>query len=149
MHDAGDRHAVFELFVDNAVAANHDRPGGRNSFGTAFENRAKDVELQCPLRESHDVERGLRIGPHRVDVAQGVCRRDLAEYVRVVDDGRKEINRVYNRQVRTKAEYSCIVGRLGPDDHVSVIELWKVVQHVHQVGWAELRRSTGRRHPLR
>ena len=96
-----------------------------------------------PFGKPDDVQRGDRVGAHRVDVAQRVGRGNLSEHVGVVHDRREEIDGVDDRQVRPQTKHSRIVGRLGADNHIGVIVARQLAQHVRQVGRAELGRSTG------
>ena len=73
----------------------------------------------------------------------------LTERIRVVDDRREEVHRVDDGEIRSKAEYSRIVGRLRADNQVRMFPRRKGVQNLQQVGGAELRRSTGCGHLLR
>ena len=149
MNDARDGHPVLQLFVDDAVAADDDGPGRSHALGPTPDDVGEHVEIKLPFRKPDDVEGRDRLAAHRVDVAQRVGGSDLAERVRVVHDRREEIDGVDDRQVVAQAEYSRIVGRLGSDDQIRMIERREAVQHVHQVGRAELRRSTGRGYLLR
>jgi hypothetical protein len=66
---------------------------------------------------------------------------DLAENVGIVHNRRKEIDRVDDGKIRPEAKYARVIGSFSSDDDVGVIKLGKAVQHVHQVGRAELSRS--------
>jgi hypothetical protein len=71
----------------------------------------EDVRIQR-LREGGDVEREQHLAAHRVDVAQGVGGGDGAEGVRIVDDRRKEIQRLDDRDVVREAIDSSVVRSL-------------------------------------
>src|SRR5439155_21636179 len=49
---------------------------------------------------------------------------------------------------RPQAKYSRVVAGFSPDEYIGVVKHGQAVQHVHQVGRAELGRSTGRPDPL-
>jgi hypothetical protein len=89
------------------------------------------------------------ISAHRVDVAQRIRRRDLAEDIGVIHNRREEIDGVHNRQIRPQAKYSRVVGCFSSDNQIGMFPLRQAVQHVHKVGGAELRRSTRGGHLLR
>ncbi len=148
MHHAGDRHAVLQLFVDDGVPTDHHGARFPDPLGAAADDVAQNLEVQFALREPDNVQGRLRLAAHRIDIAQGVGRRDLAEHVRVVDDGRKEVHRIDDGEIRPETEYSRIVGRFRADNQVGRLERWEAVQHLQQVGRAELRRSTGGGNPL-
>ena len=149
MHHAGDRHPIFEFFVDDRVAADYNSSGLSGPLRAAADDLAQHLEVQLALRERDDIQRRLRLGAHRVDVTQRVGRRHLAENVRVVNDGREKVHGVDDGEIRPQAEYSCIVGRFRTDNHVGRFKRCEAVQHLQQVGRAELRRSTSGRDSLR
>src|SRR5206468_10379454 len=71
------RQSVFELRVDDCVAADNQRSGFMNFFLPASQNLAEDFERQLACGERHDVERGEWLATHRVYVGQRVGGRDL------------------------------------------------------------------------
>jgi hypothetical protein len=143
MHDTGHRHPVLELFIDDAVSAEDDGAGGSDPLGTAAEDVGEHTEIQLASRESDDIQCCHWVGAHCVDVAQGIGCSDLPEGVWVIDDWRKKIHGIHDRQVGPKAENSRIVGRLRADNQVRMFKRREAVQYLQQVGRAELRRSTG------
>ena len=66
----------------------------------------------------------------------------MAKTVRVIDDGREKIDGVDDREVGTQTIHPRVVGGFGSDQHVGVIKLRQAVQNLHEVGGAELGRST-------
>ena len=149
MHHTGDGHPVLEFFVDDRVATDHDGAGFSGPLRAAADDLAENLEVQLALRERDDIQRRLRLSAHRVDVTQRIGGRHLTENVRVVNDGRKEVHGVDDGEIRPQTEYSCIVGCFRTDNQVGRLKRWKAVQHLQQVGRAELRRSTSGRDSLR
>ena len=143
MNGAGDRHAEFDLFVDDAMAADHHGAAFLDFFGAAFENLAENFHVHFTLGEANDIEAGLGLPAHGVNIAQRIGRGNLAKGVGIVDNGREEVHGVDDSQVRTQTEHPGVVAGLGADQHVRVIiKLWQAVQNLHEVGGAELSSST-------
>ena len=99
--------------------------------------------LEPVLRERRDRERGQRTAAHRIDVADGVGRGDLAVDVRVVDDRREEIDGLHQRRPALPPVHTRIVR--GPEvDQDTVVGLrGDVTQHLSELASGEFARSTG------
>ena len=123
MNDAGDRHAVLDLFVDDAVAADDHRAALFDLIGAAFEDLAEDGDIHLALGKADDVHAGLGLAAHGVNIAQRVGRGNLAEEIGIVDDGREEVHRVDDRQVGAQTIHPGVVGGFGADQHVGIVEL--------------------------
>ena len=145
VNDSRHRHPVLELFIDDRVPADDHRPRCADPFGPAVDNVGEYVENQLALGESHDVQCRFRLRAHRIDVAQCIGGGDLAERVGVVYDRGKEVDGIDDGEIGPKAKHSRVVGRLRADNHVRVFKRRETVQHLQQVGRAELARSTSRR----
>src|SRR5688572_9163447 len=142
MNDSGDGHAVFDLFIDDAVTAYDDRATFPDFVGAAFEDFAQDLDVHLPLGKTDEIQTGLGLAAHSVDVAERIRRRDLPKGIGVIDNRGEEIDGVDDGKVRSQAKYSRVVRRLRPDQHIDVVELWQIVQNLHEVGGAELSGST-------
>ena len=142
MDDPGDRHAEFNFLVDNAVAADHHRAAFLDFVGAAFENFTENFDIHFPLGETDDVHASLGLAAHGINVAQRIGCRNLAEDVRIVDDGREKIHGVDDGQVGTQTIHPGVVGGFGADQHVGMMKLGQIVQNLHEVGGAELSSST-------
>ena len=142
MNDAGDRHAIFYFFVDDAVAADDHRAAFYNFVGAAFEDLTENGKVHLALGKTDDVHAGLGLAAHGVDIAQRIGRGNLPESIGIVDDGREKIHRVDDGQVGPQTKHPGVVGGFGADQHVGVFELRQVVQNLHEVGGAELSGST-------
>ena len=142
MNDPRDGHAVFDFFVDNAVASYNNRAALFDFIGAAFENLAKDFHLHLTLWEANDVHRRFGFSTHGVNVAQRIRGGDLTEDIGIVNDGREKIHRVDDGQIGTQTKYPGVVGRFRSDEHIGVVEFGQFVQDLHEVGWAELSGST-------
>ena len=149
MDHSGDCHAIFDFFIDDAVAADHNRAGLLDPLRPAFHDLAEDLDIHLALGKGDDVQRRFGLCSHRIDIAQRIGRGDLAEDVGVIHNGGEKINRIDDGQIRPKTIHSCVVGGLSPDNDIRMIKLGKAVQHLHQVGRAELGGSTCSRDLLR
>ena len=70
------------------------------------------------LRERDDVQRHQHLAAHRVDVAHRVGGGDRAVRVRVVDDGREEVDGLDDREVVAQAVDGGVVRAIEPDEEV-------------------------------
>ena len=138
----GDRHAEFNFFIDNAVAADDHRAAFFDFIGAAFEDLTQDLDIHFALGEADDVHAGLGLAAHGVNIAQRVGRRDLPEDIGVIDDRREKIDRVDDRKVGAQSIHPRVVGGFGADEHVGIFELGQLVQNLREVGGAELCGST-------
>ena len=73
------------------------------------------------LRESRPGPAPKWAAAHGVDIAQRVGGRNLAEDVGVVDDGRKEIDRLDERQLGRELIHAGVVGCIEADQHVGIM----------------------------
>jgi hypothetical protein len=145
VHDARDGHAKLRLRIDDAVATNDDGSSFAYAFGPSPDDVTQNAQVQFAFGKGHDVQRGPGFRSHGVDIAEGVCRRDLTEGIWVVDDGREEIDSVDNGQVPSNAEDSGVVICFRADDHIRVLEAWQAAQDFFEITGAELGGTTCRR----
>ena len=80
------------------------------------------VETQLVIRKADNVHRGRWISAHRVDVAQTVGRGNLSVQVGIIDQGRKEVERLQDQQVVAQAEDPGIARTVGTDQKIGVLE---------------------------
>ena len=66
-------------------------------------------------------QRSERTAAHGVNVAESVRRGDLPEDVRVVDDGREEIDRLDQRLIGRDLIHSGVVGVVEADQNIGVV----------------------------
>jgi hypothetical protein len=102
------------------VAAEHRDAGRRGDRAAAGEDLLEDRGVQRVDRKGRDVERRDRFPAHRVDVAERVRGGDPAEVVRVVDDGREEVDRLDEREIVAQAVDAGIVARSHAYEDVRV-----------------------------
>ena len=126
---AGHRHAVFDLFIGHAMAAD-DRDTGLARFRcAAAQDFTEHRAGQSGLRPADDIQRGLGRAAHRVDVGQRVGRGDCAVGERIVDDRREEIDRVDDRQIVAQTEHSGVVAGSDTDEQVGMSPEIKCREH--------------------
>ncbi len=83
-----------------------DKPAGQNSlqnFQIAF------------FRIADHRQRGKRARAHGIDIAERICRRDLSEGERIVNDGSKKIDRLHQRCIGRDLIHSGVVGVIEAD----------------------------------
>ena len=93
MDKAGDAQAVFGFVVLNGVSAGDDAAGLHRLVVTALQNLADGLQRQA-VGHTQKVHGQLGQAAHGIDIAEGVCRGDLAEQIGIVHNGRKEIYRL-------------------------------------------------------
>src|SRR5579859_2072973 len=109
MDQAGYGIAELCFFVADAVAAYYGASGFDHFGEAAGENALEDADVGL-VGETDEGHRGERLPAHGVNVAERVGGGDLAEGVGVVDDGRKEVDRLYERLVGRELIHSGVVG---------------------------------------
>ena len=140
---SGDGVPEFDFLILHGVAAKQ-----RDArFAQLVESAAKDFAdgpgLEALFRERGDRERGQRPAAHRVDVADGVGRGDLAVDVRVVDDRREEVDGLHERRSALPREHTRIVRGPEVDEDAVVGRGWDSAQHLSELACGEFARSTG------
>ena len=108
---AGDGEAVLGLLVVDRVPAGQLGAGLDDLLGAAAQHLGEmlHVQIDGPGDEVHGRQRPRA---HGVDVTQRVGRRQLAEPVRRVDDGREEVDRLHQAEVVGEARDGGVVARL-------------------------------------
>jgi len=98
------------------VTADDESAGFVHFVLSPTKNLSENRDRELARRKADDVERRERLTPHRVDVGEGVRRRDLAEAVRVVDDGREKVDGLHEREIVRQHEDPRVVEGLAADD---------------------------------
>src|SRR5262249_7663621 len=142
VNDAGDGHAELDLGIAHGVAADDDRAGRLTPLRTAAQNLTQPVEALLVVGEAHQVQGGLGRAGHRVDVAQGVRRRDLTVDERIIDDRWEEIDSLDDGDVVREAVHARIVVRLGADEQIRIGHFRQVAQDLRDPLSGELAGST-------
>ena len=101
------------------------------------------LEWRRAGRKSDDVQRREGLAAHRVHVREGVGGGDAAESVGIVDDWRKEIHRLNERDVVRDDKDSRVVERLAPDEQAWIIAMREWGQGAREVTRTHLGGSTG------
>ena len=140
--DAGDRHAVLGLGVVDGVAPEDGRAGEPRRLGAAAQDLSEQLHRELRDRPADEVQREERPRAHRPHVGERVRRGDAAEPVRVVHDGREEVDRLDDRLGVREPVDGGVVARLGPDERARVIDPGHVAQHLRQIRRADLAGST-------
>jgi hypothetical protein len=77
--------------------------------------------------------------PHGVDVGQRVRRGDLPELVRIVDDGREEVDRLHEREILPNEKDSGVVEAFATDDEPGVRVGWHASERLREISRAKCR----------
>ena len=138
MHEAGHGETVERLRALNGVAARDDRAGLIGLVVAAAQNILHGL-LRHAGRETHDIERELRLAAHGVYVAQRVRRRDLAEKERIVHNGREKVGRLHERGIFVEYINARIVALVVADDEAGVGMRPEAVEQPRERAGADLR----------
>ena len=114
---ADDCEPVLRLGVADRVASSQKAAGGTD-LGIGGGKDLREHLHRKLLRKCRDREREQRRAAHRKHVVERVRRRDRAVVARVVDDGRKEVERENQGALVVQAVHSRVVGRSEPDEQV-------------------------------
>jgi hypothetical protein len=76
------------------------------------------IERQLVRRKAGDGEAEDRRRAHRVNIGDGIRRRDLAEEIGIVDDRREEIDGLRDGRVADDAQHCSIVGGIRSDQKI-------------------------------
>ena len=97
-------------------------------------------------RHDRGRQRMTRHAAHREDVAQRMVGGDLAEHIRIVDEGAKKIDSLHQMAALTRCNHRRIVGRVEADDHIVAARRRKPRQRARQRSGADLRRAAAAAH---
>jgi hypothetical protein len=146
MDNAGDGVAELDLGVADGVAADDDGAGLLKAFDAALKNLFEPCQARVfVVGIADEVESGERLASHGVDVAEGIGGGDLAIDKGLVDDRRKEVDGLNERNLIGEAVDARVVVRFGADEKVRVVERRQVAQDLRDPLGGQLARSTGAR----
>ena len=135
--------AVLGFGVVDGVAAAHQGAGLAHGVGAALQDggghRSAQLLVECQQVECHQ---GLR--SHRKHVGQGVGRSYASELVRVVHDGREEVDGEDCRRVVAQPVDRRVVARLEPEQQARPLAVLRGVRGDHE-GVAQRPAAGGRR----
>ena len=137
MHKARDRQAVNWLRAVDGVAARDDRARLIGLVVAAAQNFTHGFVVHR-VRQTHDIERQLRLAAHRVHIAQRVRCGDLAVQKRVIDDRREKVRRLNDGRVVRYHIHARVVALIVADDEARVRVRAEAVQHLDERSRADL-----------
>jgi hypothetical protein len=124
------------------VATDDHRACCRGALGAPAQDRDQDLGRELVLGVGENVERSYRSSTHREDVAHRVGGADLAERVRIVDQRRKEVDGIDDRQIVLQAIDPGVVVAGGTGEQTRIGLRWKLRQNARQVTRTQLGGST-------
>ena len=145
--EAGHGEPVLRLLVLDRVAAGHLGARLLHLVEAAAQDLGEHVVAEL-RRPGHEVHRRQRPGAHGVHVRQRVGRGDRAEQVRVVDDGREEVDRLHQAEVVGHLRDGGVVPRLEETRELA-FGGGELIEDGLQVARTHLGRSTALRRVLR
>src|SRR4051812_17538574 len=97
MNDARDGVAKLDLSITYGVAPDDDCASFVKPLRAAVEDYAQQIQIELIVWKAHEVQPGLRLAAHRVNIAEGVRRRNLTVGKGIIDHRRKEIDSLHQR----------------------------------------------------
>ena len=98
VYKAGHGKTVFHPAVRNGMPACKAAAGFCHLFSAAAQNLAQNVQIHI-LWETDQIQRGLYLAAHSVDIAQGICGSDLPKGVWVIHHRREKVYGLHQRNV--------------------------------------------------
>ena len=129
-------------FTSSSVATDDERAGFVHFILATAQDFGEHRKRQLSHGEADDIERGDRLTTHGVDVGQRVGGGDLTEHVGVVDDRRKEVDRLHEGDVVGQRKDSRVVEGLAPHDKARIRDCRQSTQRLRQVTRTQLGGST-------
>src|SRR5438045_1734033 len=143
MDAAGDGEAVLRLAVEDGVATRNDGTGLSDLIGRTLEDPLQLCERRI-LRPRRDVQREQHLATHRVDVRHRVRRAYRARGVRVVDDGREEVEGLDDRRMGRDEIHGRVIGHIQADEQLrGSLLIAHRTQYLRQRARAQLGSSAG------
>jgi hypothetical protein len=142
MHFSDDGHPERRLDRIDGMAAQLETVRARGHLGGSPQDLTQHVKRHTVPRPADQVQGEQRRGPHRVDVAEGICGRYGSPGRRIVDDRREEIHGRHQSAVGRQPEHRRVISRSGVDKDPRVLDARQKAQDLRQFGSAELTRST-------
>ena len=143
MDAARDRESIFRLAIDDRVSACDDAA----RFGHLVDRPLEDslqLRERCVLRPGGDVQTEEHLATHRVHIRHRVRCADRARGIGVVDDRRKEVKRLDDRDIRRDEIDGGVVGDIEADEELRGTSLRAHrTQDLRQRAGAQLRPSAG------
>ena len=118
-HDSCDCQSVLGLFIVNRVATNDQDSCFFCFYLPTLENPCDHVRAELP-REGCNIQRGKGSPTHGVNIAQGICHRDLAVIERVVDNRCEEVEREYESDAFVYPVDGRVISGFESDQHVRI-----------------------------
>ena len=131
------RQAVDGLGPVDGMPAGDDRPR-LVGLGVAAPQDLVYRVLVHGFGQAHDVQRGAGLAAHGVHVAQGIGRRDLAEEIWVIHDGREKVRGLHQGHLVGDYIDAGIVAFVVAHDEPGVVVGFKALQHAGQRARAHL-----------
>ena len=119
VNKAGHGKAVFYPVVRDGMPACKAAAGFCHLFSTAAQNLAQHIQVHI-LREADQIQCGLHLAAHGVDIAQGVCGSDLPKGIGVVHHRRKKVHSLHQCNVVRNAVDCGIIPAVVADQKIRV-----------------------------
>src|SRR5580698_822669 len=131
----------FDFCIADAVPAYNDAVGLLHFRQPAAHYLFEYVQVAV-LRKAHNRESGEGTAAHRIDIAKGVGRRNLAEGERVIYERSEEIDGLDNCEVRRNPIDTRIIRSIETAQQVSIVLPRQPRQHFGQRTGRQLARAS-------
>ena len=141
IYQARDREAVLDSRVCNGMPSCKDPARFGDFFRTAAQDLSQNVQIHT-LWETDKVQRRLHFAAHRIDITEGIGRRDLAKRIGVLHHGREEIHRLHQCQIFCDLIHCRIIPTIIADQQIRVfLAPGKLFQNMAQHSGTQLGRT--------
>ncbi len=120
----------------------NDRTGFRGLGVHSKQNLRPNFGWRRQGIETRYVQDGERLATHGIDVAQCVGGGDQAVLIGIIDNWRKKVHGLHQSKIVRQLEDTRVVSCVETNKQVRIDGLWELAEHVRQLGWAQLTRST-------
>ena len=140
MDEARDAEAVFGLRILDGVAAGDNGAGLSYFLIASLKDGVKGI-LWKLFRKAEDVHGQLWNASHGVNVADGIGGSNFAVFIRVVHDGREDIDSLHQRQIVAYAVHAGVVAGIEANQQVGIGKFGQMAQNLCQGIGAQFGRS--------
>jgi hypothetical protein len=130
--------AEFEFVIADRMSTDDGATRFRHFRETAAQDLFEDFR-RTGSGERQDRERGNWPAAHGIHIAERVGGSDLAEKLRIIENGREKIHGLNYGEIVCESIYGCIVAGFKTDDDVRINLRWKALEHRVENAGAQFR----------
>jgi len=115
--ESGDTEPILWFPIDHRMATSYDCACLSHFIDTPLENGCHDLQIEIFGKTSYG-QSEHRTSTHRIDIAQGICRRDRPIAVGLIDDWRKKVHRLHERLALIQLVDGRIITQREPNEQL-------------------------------